>query len=43
MMGMTMPHAMHVHGRQFRVIARSIGGKFKPEYDTVRAGVVDEG
>lgn len=43
MMGMVMPHSMHVHGLQFRVIERVVGGKFTREHDTVRAGFVDEG
>ena len=43
MMGMVMPHSMHVHGLQFRVIARSMSNKFSDEYDTVKAGLVDEG
>lgn len=43
MMGMVMPHSMHVHGLQFRVIARSVSNKFSDEYDTVKAGLVDEG
>jgi len=43
MMGMTMPHSMHVHGLQFRVIERSIGSKFSQDHATVKAGFVDEG
>jgi FtsP/CotA-like multicopper oxidase with cupredoxin domain len=43
MMGMVMPHSMHVHGLQFRVISRSVSRKFADEYDTVKAGLVDEG
>lgn len=42
-MGMVMPHSMHVHGLQFRVIARSISQEFSDEYDSVKAGFVDEG
>jgi FtsP/CotA-like multicopper oxidase with cupredoxin domain len=43
MMGMVMPHAMHVHGLQFRVIERSVSRKFSREYATVSAGLIDEG
>jgi FtsP/CotA-like multicopper oxidase with cupredoxin domain len=43
MMGMVMPHSMHVHGLQFRVIERTVGSRFKREHDTVRASFVDEG
>lgn len=43
MMGMAMPHAMHVHGLQFRVIERSIGRRFRDAYETVKAGFVDDG
>ncbi|MBI5718719.1 MAG: multicopper oxidase domain-containing protein [Burkholderiales bacterium] len=43
MMGMVMPHSMHVHGVQFRVIGRSVSNKFSNEYGTVSAGLVDEG
>lgn len=43
MMGMVMPHAMHVHGLQFRVIGRSVSRKFAGAYATVKAGLLDEG
>jgi FtsP/CotA-like multicopper oxidase with cupredoxin domain len=43
MMGMTMPHSMHVHGLQFRVIGRSVAAEFSRQHDTVKAGFVDEG
>ena len=43
MMGMAMPHAMHVHGMQFRVVGRSFSGGFSDYRDTVAAGFVDEG
>ncbi|MFC5523389.1 multicopper oxidase family protein [Polaromonas jejuensis] len=43
MMGMSMPHSMHVHGLQFRVIGRSVAGEFSRQHDTVKAGFVDEG
>jgi FtsP/CotA-like multicopper oxidase with cupredoxin domain len=38
-----MPHSMHVHGLQFQVIGRSVSRTFSDEYDTVKAGLVDEG
>ena len=43
MMGMTMPHSMHVHGVQFRVLQRSVSGRFAGYRDTVDAGFVDDG
>ncbi len=43
MMGMVMPHAMHVHGLQFRVLGRSVSRKFADDYDSVKAGFVDNG
>ena len=43
MMGMVMPHSMHVHGPQFRVLARTMSRKYADEYGTVSAGFVDEG
>jgi FtsP/CotA-like multicopper oxidase with cupredoxin domain len=43
MMGMVMPHSMHVHGLQFRVLERSIAGAFEGDYASVRHGFVDAG
>ncbi len=43
MMGMAMPHSMHVHGVQFRVIERSVSGRFARFDERARAGFVDEG
>jgi FtsP/CotA-like multicopper oxidase with cupredoxin domain len=43
MMGMVMPHSMHVHGVQFRVIGREVSSRFARAYDTVKAGFVDDG
>ena len=43
MMGMVMPHAMHVHGLQFQVLSRGVMRKFEGGYRTVNAGFVDEG
>jgi FtsP/CotA-like multicopper oxidase with cupredoxin domain len=43
MMGMVMPHSMHVHGLQFRVLSRVMSPRFADEYDSVKAGFVDAG
>lgn len=43
MMGMAMPHSMHVHGLQFRVIGRSVSSRFARGHETVKAGLIDEG
>jgi FtsP/CotA-like multicopper oxidase with cupredoxin domain len=43
MMGMVMPHSMHVHGLQFRVIERSVSRKFADDYESIKAGLLDEG
>ena len=38
-----MPHSMHIHGLQFRVIGRTISSSRARGYDTVKAGLVDGG
>ncbi|MCD6672694.1 MAG: multicopper oxidase domain-containing protein [Burkholderiaceae bacterium] len=43
MMGMAMPHSMHVHGVQFRVVERSVSGRFVRDDESAKAGFVDEG
>lgn len=43
MMGMVMPHSMHVHGLQFRVLGRAVSDAHSDVYQTVQAGLVDEG
>ena len=43
MMSMAMPHSMHVHGLQFRVIGRTLSGRSGKGYDGVKAGLVDDG
>ena len=43
MMGMAMPHSMHVHGVQFRVVERSVSGRFARYDERAEAGFVDEG
>lgn len=43
MMGMNMPHAIHVHGLQFRVLERTVSAEFSAEYASVNKGLVDDG
>ena len=43
MMGMVMAHSMHIHGLQFRVLGREVSNRFTQAYETVRAGLVDDG
>jgi FtsP/CotA-like multicopper oxidase with cupredoxin domain len=43
MMGMVMPHSMHVHGLQFRILGRSMSRGFARDYASVKDGFVDEG
>jgi len=43
MMGMVMPHSMHVHGLQFRVLERSVSSTFADVYASVSKGFVDTG
>jgi FtsP/CotA-like multicopper oxidase with cupredoxin domain len=43
MMGMVMPHSMHVHGLQFRVLSRTVSSRYAGAYGTVSAGFVDDG
>jgi FtsP/CotA-like multicopper oxidase with cupredoxin domain len=38
-----MVHPMHIHGVQFQVIERQSAPQFKADWETVRAGYVDEG
>ena len=38
-----MAHPFHIHGVQFKVIARKVRRELQPGYDTVREGFVDEG
>lgn len=37
------PHPMHIHGRQFKVISRTINPAFSTSYVTVNQGFTDEG
>lgn len=41
--GMTMPHPMHIHGVQFKVVERQMEGANPESWQTIRAGYVDEG
>lgn len=43
MMGNVMPHAMHVHGLQFRILGRTMSRRFARDYASVKAGFVDDG
>lgn len=43
MMGMVMPHSMHIHGLQFRVLEREVSSRFASAYRAVQAGLVDDG
>lgn len=43
MMGMVMPHSMHVHGPQFRVLERTMSNAFASDYESVNKGFVDTG
>jgi FtsP/CotA-like multicopper oxidase with cupredoxin domain len=43
MMGMRLAHPMHLHGRQFRVVDRQIGGALRADWSALRDGFTDEG
>lgn len=43
MMGMNMPHVIHVHGLQFLVLGRAVSADFSGEYDSIKNGLVDTG
>jgi FtsP/CotA-like multicopper oxidase with cupredoxin domain len=43
MMGMRLAHPMHLHGRQFRVVDRQIGGAVREDWSALRDGFTDEG
>ena len=43
MMGMVMPHSMHVHGLQFRVLGRTMSRRFARDYASHKEGFVDLG
>ncbi|MCB0746939.1 MAG: multicopper oxidase domain-containing protein [Ignavibacteriae bacterium] len=45
MMGgmMQMPHPIHIHGLQFKIIERNTGGSFTDTYNSFKDGFVDEG
>jgi len=41
--GMGMAHPMHVHGVQFRIVARQVDETQRAGWETLSAGFVDEG
>jgi suppressor of ftsI len=43
MMGMAMPHPMHLHGEQFQIIKREVNSRSKKAFSTVAAGLIDNG
>ena len=43
MMGMAMPHPIHLHGQQFQVLERSFDPAFTEDWLTLKDGVIDEG
>lgn len=42
-MMMGMAHPIHLHGQQYQVISRKIGGMRQKEYETVKDGFIDSG
>lgn len=42
-MMMPMPHPIHMHGRQFQIIERSIDPRLERDWAAVRAGYLDNG
>ena len=43
MMMMSMPHPIHLHGQQFRVVSRTLTDQDNSIYATVRDGFVNSG
>ncbi len=43
MMGMTMPHPMHLHGEQFQVVKREVNSRSNQPFSTVSEGLIDRG
>jgi hypothetical protein len=43
MHGMEMPHPVHVHGLQFRVLERTVRRSYAEEWRVIREGFIDEG
>jgi FtsP/CotA-like multicopper oxidase with cupredoxin domain len=45
MMGgmMEMPHPVHIHGLQFKIIDRSVSNNFSSVYNSLKDGFIDEG
>ena len=42
-MMMGMAHPIHLHGQQYQVLSRKIGGMRQEEYETVKDGFIDTG
>ncbi|MCK5120634.1 MAG: multicopper oxidase domain-containing protein, partial [Methylococcales bacterium] len=43
MMGMAMPHPMHLHGEQFQVIKREVSSRSQSAHNSVSEGLLDMG
>ena len=43
MMNMRLGHPMHMHGRQFRVLRRTVDAGRQADWQTLKDGLVDEG
>lgn len=41
--GMSLPHPMHIHGLQFQVLSREVESAWKPTWETLSDGLVDDG
>ena len=41
--GMSMPHPMHVHQLQYRIVERQVSSRGRGDWDTLGKGFVDEG
>lgn len=42
-MMMSMAHPIHLHGQQFQVLSRSVGGDDADDYETVKEGLISSG
>ena len=43
MMGMALPHPIHLHGQQFQVLERAFDPALTEDWLTLKDGVIDEG
>jgi FtsP/CotA-like multicopper oxidase with cupredoxin domain len=41
--GMNIPHPIHIHGLQFKIIERSISPSYREAWETLNEGLIDEG